>query len=129
MPFVSNEECIERFQDFGANLEKDLRFDFFCFKRLFFMENFSVDKHLCAGGEKGKDSCKVNYNLNLISILTLIALLHKGRQWWWWGLLIRTVHTQLRTHHGKAVPAVHCDRRRVHPAQQHLEPRRASDLE
>jgi hypothetical protein len=43
VPFVSNEECIERFQDFGANLENDL----------------SVDKHLCAGGEKGKDSCKV----------------------------------------------------------------------
>jgi len=37
VPFVSNEECIERFQDFGANLENDLRFDFFCFKRLFFL--------------------------------------------------------------------------------------------
>ena len=60
VPFVSNEECIEKFKDFGANLENDLRFVFFCFKRLFLMENcFSVDKHLCAGGEKGKDSCKV----------------------------------------------------------------------
>ena len=29
VPFVSNEECIEKFKDFGANLENDLRFDFF----------------------------------------------------------------------------------------------------
>ena len=43
------------------------------------MENcFSVDKHLCAGGEKGKDSCKVNYNLKLISILTLTDRFIKG---------------------------------------------------
>jgi len=42
VPFVSNEECIEKFKDFGANLENDL----------------SIDKHLCAGGQEGKDSCK-----------------------------------------------------------------------
>ena len=47
VPFVSNEECIERFQDFGANLENDLRFDFFCFKRLFFMEILLVLINIC----------------------------------------------------------------------------------
>lgn len=42
MPFVSNQNCIEKFRTFGVNLENDI----------------SIDKHLCAGGEKGKDSCK-----------------------------------------------------------------------
>jgi len=42
VPFVSNEKCIEKFQELGVNLENDI----------------SIDKHLCAGGEKGKDSCK-----------------------------------------------------------------------
>ena len=31
VPFVSNEECIEKFKDFGANLENDLRFELICF--------------------------------------------------------------------------------------------------
>ena len=60
VPFVSNEECIEKFKDFGANLENDLRFGLICFKKLLLMEKyFSIDKHLCAGGQEGKDSCKV----------------------------------------------------------------------
>ena len=60
VPFVSNEECIEKFKDFGANLENDLRFELICFKRFLLMEKyFSIDKHLCAGGQEGKDSCKV----------------------------------------------------------------------
>ena len=60
VPFVSNEECIEKFKDFGANLENDFRFGLICFKKLLLMEKyFSIDKHLCAGGQEGKDSCKV----------------------------------------------------------------------
>jgi len=42
MPLVSNEECIGKFSDLGLNLEDDI----------------SIETHLCAGGEKGKDSCK-----------------------------------------------------------------------
>ena len=58
--FVSNEECIEKFKDFGANLENDLRFGLICFKKLLLMEKyFSIDKHFCAGGQEGKESCKV----------------------------------------------------------------------
>ncbi len=40
-PLLSNEECIEQFRDSSGGVVLDI----------------SIEKHLCAGGERGKDNC------------------------------------------------------------------------
>lgn len=89
MPFVSNQNCIEKFRTFGVNLENDIRFVLVCYLYLhirinedFLNNNIAVLTNICVlVGRRGKTV--VRWNSILLTIKFVITYkLHAGRQWW-----------------------------------------------
>ena len=86
MPFVSNQNCIEKFRAFGVNLENDIRFELVCYfviyasqeMRIYF-KIIAVLTNICVLVER-RGKTVVRWNSTLIHNLTILKSLTKYMQ-------------------------------------------------